>query len=383
MTALEDVSTFDFSRDDEDDGRTQKGNSCIERFKLDRGFEGRASTIEVTRSLDLVDLLNGKRAIGTEWVFRNKKDEMGIVIRNKARLVAQGYTKEEGIDYDEVFALIARIEAIRLFVAYASFKCFMVYQMDVKTTFLYGKTEEEVYVYQPPGFEDPNFSDRVYKIKKALYGLHQAPRAWYETLSTYLLDNGFQRGKTNKTLLIKRHKGDILLVQVYVDDIIFGELTLFLGLQVKQKKDGTFISQDKYVAKILKKFGFTEVKTVSTPMETQKPLLKDEDGEEVDVHMYRSIIGSLMYLTYSRPEIMFAVCVCARYQVNPKVLHLHAVKGDFRRDLRLADEEDEAIHKELGDRLVRAATIASSLKAKLDSGKISKTQSKETPNEPM
>ncbi|GJX72910.1 uncharacterized mitochondrial protein-like protein [Tanacetum coccineum] len=191
-------------------------------------------------------------------------------------------------------------------------------------------------------------------VEKALYGLHQAPRAWYETLSTYLLDNEFQRGKIDKTLFIKRYKGDILLVQVYVDDIIFGstkkelcnafeklmhekfqmssmgELTFFLGLQVEQKKDGIFISQDKYVGEILKKFRFTEVKTASTPIETQKPLLKDENGEEVDVHMYRSMIGSLMYLTSSRPDIMFAVCACARYQVNPKVSHLHAVKRIFR-----------------------------------------------------
>ncbi|GKB64793.1 uncharacterized mitochondrial protein-like protein [Tanacetum coccineum] len=192
------------------------------------------------------------------------------------------------------------------------------------------------------------------QVEKALYELHQAHRAWYETLSIYLLDNGFERGKIDKTLFIKRYKGDILLVQVYVDGIIFGftkkelciafnklmhekfqmssmgELTFFLGLQVKQKKDGIFISQDKYVDEILKKFGFTEIKTTSTPMETQKPLLKDEDGEEVDVHIYRSMIGSLMYLTSSRPDIMFAVCACARYQVNPKVSYLHAVKRIFR-----------------------------------------------------
>ncbi|GJU37297.1 putative ribonuclease H-like domain-containing protein [Tanacetum coccineum] len=204
--------------------------------------------------------------------------------------------------------------------------------MDVKSAFLYGKIEEEVYVCKPPRFEDPDFLDRVYKVEKALYELHQAPRAWYETLSTYLLDNGFQRGKIDKTFFTKRHKGNILLVQVYVDDIIFGstkkelcnafeklmhekfqmssmgELTFFLGLQ---------------------KFGFTEVKTASTPMETQKPLLKDEDDEEVDVHMYRLIIGSLMYLTSSRPEIMFAVYACARYQVNLKVSHLYAVKRIF------------------------------------------------------
>ncbi|GKD85866.1 uncharacterized mitochondrial protein-like protein [Tanacetum coccineum] len=226
--------------------------------------------------------------------------------------------------------------------------------IDVKSAFLYGTIEKEIYVCQPPGFEDPDFPDRVYKVEKALYGLHQAPKAWYETLSTYLLDNGFQRGKIDKTLFIRRDKGDILLVQVYVDDIIFGstrkslctefekmmhkkfqmssmgELTFFLGLQVKQKEDRIFISQDKYMTEILKKFGFIDVKTASTPLETQKPLLKDEDGEEVDVHMYRSMIGSLMYLTSSRPNIMFAVCACARYQVNPKVSHLHAVKRIFR-----------------------------------------------------
>ncbi|GJU04793.1 retrovirus-related pol polyprotein from transposon TNT 1-94 [Tanacetum coccineum] len=313
-----------------------------------------SKNLEEYRRTQKVDLPNGKRAIGTKWVFKNKLDERGTVIRNKARLVAQGYTQKEGIDYNEVFAPVARIEAIRLFLAYASFKDFVVYPMDVKSAFLYGKIEKEVYVCQPPGFEDPNFPDRVYKVEEALYGLHQAPRAWYETLSTYLLDNRFQRGKIDKTLFIRRDKGDILLVQVYVDDIIFGstkkslctefekmmhkkfqmssigELTFFLGLQVKHKKDEIFISQDKYVTEILKKFGFTDVKTASTPMETHKPLLKDEDGEEVDVHLYRSMIGSLMYLTSSRPDILFAVCACARYQVNPKVSHQHAVKRIFR-----------------------------------------------------
>ncbi|GJU27976.1 putative ribonuclease H-like domain-containing protein [Tanacetum coccineum] len=245
----------------------------------------------------LVELPNGKRAIGTKWVFKNKKDEKGIMIKNKARLVAQGYTQEEGIDYDEVFAPVARIEAIRLFLAYASFKDFVVYQMDVKSAFLYGKIKEEVYVCQLPGFEDTDFPDREYKVEKALHGLHQAPRACYETLSTYLLDNGFQRGKIDKNLFIKRDKSDILLIQVYVDDIIFGstrkkmctefekmmhkkfqmssmgELTFFLGLQVKQKEDGIFISQDKYVNEILNKFVFFDVKTASTPMETHKTLL--------------------------------------------------------------------------------------------------------------
>nr|GEZ55218.1 putative ribonuclease H-like domain-containing protein [Tanacetum cinerariifolium] len=290
------------------------------------------------------------------WIeaMQNKKDERGIVIRNKARLVAQGHTQEEGIDYEEVFAPVARIEAIRLFLAYASFMGFMVYQMDVKSAFLYETIEEEVYVCQPPRFEDPNHPDKVYKVVKAIYGLHQAPRAWYETLANYLLENGLQRGKIDQTLFIKRQKGDILLVQIYIDDIIFGatnkdlcksfekltkdkfqtssmgELTFFLGLQVKQNNDGIFISQDKYVAEILRKFRLTKGKSASTPIDTEKPLLKDPDGEDVDVHTYRSMISSLMYLTSSRPDIMFAVCACARFQVTPKVSHLHAVKRIFR-----------------------------------------------------
>ncbi|KAJ9550759.1 hypothetical protein OSB04_014804 [Centaurea solstitialis] len=266
----------------------------------------------------------------------NKTDERGIVIKNKARLVAQGYTQEEGIDYDDVFAPVARIEAIRLFLAFASYKGFKVYQMDVKSAFLYGTIDEEVYVSQPPGFEDPKYPDKVYKLRKALYGLHQAPRAWYDTLSSYLLENKFERGVIDKTLFIKRTKTDMLLVQIYVDDIIFGstkddmckefeelmhkkfkmssmgELTFFLGLQVKQKPEGIFINQSKYVASMLQKFGMNDAKPASTPMETHKHLTADVEGEEVDVHHYRSMIGSLMYLTASRPDIMFAVCVCAR-----------------------------------------------------------------------
>nr|GEU56582.1 hypothetical protein [Tanacetum cinerariifolium] len=273
----------------------------------------------------LVDLPPRKRAIGTKW----------------------GHRQEEGIYYDEVFAPIARIEAIKLFLAYASFMDFTVYQIDVKSAFLYGTIEEGVYVSQPPGFVDPEFPDRVYKVEKALYGLHQAHRAWYETLSTYLLDNGFRRGIIDKTLFIKNIKDDILLVQVYADDIIFGstkrslstefeqlmhkrfqmssigELTFFLGLQVDQRKDGVFLSQNKYVSDILKKFGFSSVKSATTPMETHKPLSKDAAGTYVDVNLYRSMIGSLTYLTSFRPYIMFALCACSRFQVQPKVSHMH------------------------------------------------------------
>ncbi|GJY20943.1 putative ribonuclease H-like domain-containing protein [Tanacetum coccineum] len=280
---------------------------------------------KISQALD--DEVGVKKAIGTKWVYRNKKDERGIVVRNKARLVAQGYKQEEGIDYDEVFAHVARVEAIRVFLAFASFMNFPVYQMDVKSAFLYVTIEEEVYVSQPPGFVDLEFLEKVYKVEKALYGLHQAPRAWYETLSTYLLDNGFNKGQMDKTLFIKRVKGDILLVQVYVDDIIFGSTKKSLCTDFEQIMHK---SQDKYVGEILKKFGFSSIRTASTPMETNKALTKDEDGEDVDVHLYRSMIRSLMYLTSSRPNIMFSVCACSRFQVQPKVSHLNAVKRIFR-----------------------------------------------------
>nr|GEW27133.1 putative ribonuclease H-like domain-containing protein [Tanacetum cinerariifolium] len=232
------------------------------------------------------------RPIGTKWVLKNKKDKRGIVIRNKARLVAQGYTQEEGIDYDEVFVHVARIEAIRLFLAYALFMGFKVYQMDVKSTFLYGTIDEEVYVMQPPGFQDPKSSAKMYKVEKAIE---------FEAL----MHEKFQMSA-------------------------MGELNFFHGLQVLQKEDGIFLSQNKYVGDILKKFRYSEVRSSNTPMDKENPWGKDGTGKDVDLHLYRSMIGSLMYLTVSRPDIMFALCACARHQVTPKECHLHTVNRIFR-----------------------------------------------------
>ncbi|GJY96571.1 putative ribonuclease H-like domain-containing protein [Tanacetum coccineum] len=302
----------------------------------------------------LVDFPEGKYTIGTKWILKNKRDAKGIVVRNKARLIAQGHRQEEGIDYDEVFAPVARIKAIRLFLAFASYLGFMVYQMDVKSAFLYRRIDEEVYVTQPKGFVDPQHPKKVYKVVKALYGLHQAPRAWYATLSTFLLKHGYRRGTIDKTLFLKKHKRDIILVQVYVDDIIFGstkkawcdefealmkgefemsamrELTFFLGLQVQQRSDGIFISQNKYVKDILQKFDLENIRTVTTPYEAQNPKSKNEPDSSINVHLYRSIIGSLMYLTASRPDIMFAVSACLRNQVTPTTSNLEAVKKIFK-----------------------------------------------------
>nr|GEW05470.1 putative ribonuclease H-like domain-containing protein [Tanacetum cinerariifolium] len=246
-----------------------------------------------------VDFHAGKYAIGTKWILKNKRDARGIVVQNKARLVPQRHRQEEGIDYDEVFAL-------------------------------------------------------VYKVVKALYGLHQALRAWYATLFTFLLKHGYKRGTINKTLFLKNNNRDIILVQVYVDDIIFGstkkawcdefetlmkgefqmidmgELTFFLGLQVQQIPDGVFIHQDKYVHELLNKFNLGSVRMETTPYEAPKPKSKNESDSPVNVQLYRSMIGSLMYLTTSRPDIMFAVSACSRHQVTPTTSNLEAVKKIFK-----------------------------------------------------
>ncbi|GJV57715.1 putative ribonuclease H-like domain-containing protein [Tanacetum coccineum] len=296
----------------------------------------------------LVDLPNGKRAIGTKWVFKNKKDERGIVIRNKARLVAQGHRQEEGIYYEEVFAPVARIEAIRLFFAYASFMGFLVYQMDVKSAFLYGTIREEVYVTQPLGFKDPDHPNKVYKVVKALYGLHQTLRA----------------------------------------------------------------CQDKYVAEILKKFNYTDVKSASTPIDLEKPLVKDRDADDVDVHLYTSMIETLIYLITSRPDIIYLKgkpTLGLWYSRDSSFKLVAYTDSDYagatqdRKSTtggcqflgnRLISWQcktqtvvatstneaeyvaaasccgqvgDEAVHKELGDRMEMAASTASSLEAEQDS----------------
>ncbi|KAH9649201.1 Integrase catalytic domain-containing protein [Citrus sinensis] len=303
---------------------------------------------------ELVPKPEHQYVIGTKWVFRNKMDESGVVVRNKARLVAQGYNQEERIDFDETFAPVTRLESIRMLLVYACHKDFILYQMDVNSAFLNEYIMEEVYVKQPPGFENEKFPDHVYKLSKALYGLKQAPRAWYDRLKNFLLDNDFSMGKADTTLFVKHKNQDILIVQIYVDDIIFcstnellckdfsscmsqefemsmmGELKYFLGLQLKQNEEGIFINQAKYVKDLLKRFGYDNGTAKSTPMSTTIKLDKDEKGKEVDIKMYRGMIGSLLYLTASRPDIMFSVCLCARFQSCPKKSHLLAVKRIFR-----------------------------------------------------
>nr|GEX15050.1 hypothetical protein [Tanacetum cinerariifolium] len=302
---------------------------------------------------ELVDRPLCKNVINMKWLWKNKRDEENTVIRNKSHLVAKGYAQKEGVDFEESFAPVARLEAVRLFIAYAAHKSFSVYQMDVKTAFLYGPLKEEVYVNKPDGFVDPYHPDKVYRLKKALYGLKQAPRAWYDELSNFLVSKGFSKSFIDQTLFITKHRGDIFLVQIYVDDIIFGftnpnlskrfeklmhnkfemsmmgELKFFLGIQIHQSPRGIFINQAKYAQEILIKHGMTSCDSVGTPMAT-KHLDADLSRTPVDQTKYRSMVGALMYLTASRPDIVHATCYCARYQAKLTKKHLTVIKQIFR-----------------------------------------------------
>ncbi|KAI3784197.1 hypothetical protein L1987_43291 [Smallanthus sonchifolius] len=240
---------------------------------------------------NLVDLPKGMYPIGTKWVFKCKKDDRGVVVRNKARLVVQGFNQQEGIDYNEVYAPVVRLEAIRLFLAFASYKGCKVFQLDV-----YGKVKEEVYVCQPSGFEDPLNPNKVFKLDKALYGLCKD----FESV---------MKSKFEMSAM--------------------GELSFFLGLQVNQKEDGFFIHQSKYVKDILSRFKMEDCTLYDTPTPVNHRLNSDPDGKDVDCRLYRAMIGSLMYLTTSRPDITFVVCICSRFQAKPKESHLIAVKRIF------------------------------------------------------
>nr|GEY85572.1 hypothetical protein [Tanacetum cinerariifolium] len=228
---------------------------------------------------------------------RLRLDELGGILKNKARLVARGYYQEEGSDFEESFASVARIESIRIFLAFASHMNMVVYQMDVKTAFLNGNLREEVYVSQSNGFVDKDNPNHVYKLKKALYGLKQAPCTWYDMLSSFLISQYFSKGSVDPTLFIRRGGKELLLVQIYVDDIIFAAST---------------------------------PKLLDIPRVEKSKLHEDKEWKAVDPSHYRGMIGTILYLTASRPDLQFAICMCAWYQARPIGKHLHTVKRIFR-----------------------------------------------------
>nr|GEW06888.1 retrovirus-related Pol polyprotein from transposon TNT 1-94 [Tanacetum cinerariifolium] len=250
-------------------------------------------------SMSSNDLRYKVMVITLKWIYKVKLDELGGILKNKARLVARGYRQEEGIEFEESFDLVARLEAKRIFLGYAAHKNMVIYQIDVKTVFLNGNLREEVYVSQPDGFVDQDNLNHVYKLKKALYGLKQSPRVWYDMLSSFLISQDFSKGLVDPTLFIFRNGNDLLLVQIYVDDIIFaastpelcelfsklmcskfkmsmmGKISFFLGLQISQSPRGIFINQSKYALESLKKYDFKSCNPVDTPMVEKSKL--DED----------------------------------------------------------------------------------------------------------
>ncbi|GJX25698.1 retrovirus-related pol polyprotein from transposon TNT 1-94 [Tanacetum coccineum] len=291
--------------------------------------------------------------INLKWLFKVKLDEFGGVLKNKARLVAKGYRQEEGINFKESFTLVARIEAIRIFKANVAHKNMTVYQIDVKTAFLNDVLREEVCVSQPEGFVDQDHPNYVYTLKKDLYGLKRAPRAWYDMLSKFLLSHKFSKGVIDPTLLMRKEGKDFLLVQIYVDDIIFastnpefcnifanemsskfkmsmmGKMSFLLGLQISQNPRGVFINQSTYALQIIKIYGMDSSDPVDTPIIKRAKFDEYPQGIPVDPTRYRCMVGSFMYLTSSRHDLVFVVCICARYQARPTEEHLTVVNRVF------------------------------------------------------
>lgn len=319
-----------------------------------KAMDDEISSIQKNNTWELTNLLEGKKAVGVKWVYKIKRNAQGEVQRYKARLVAKGYTQKAGIDYEEVFAPVARMETIRLLISLAAQHSWKIYQLDVKTAFLNGYLEEEIYVEQPPGYVQAGDEEKVCKLQKALYGLKQAPRAWNTRIDTYFKANGFMQCPYEHAMYVKKEQdGGILFVCLYVDDLIFtgnnpsmfntfksnmmkefemtdiGLMAHFLGIEVKQHEDGIFISQRTYAADVLKKFGMEKCNQVTTPVESGLELRKNEDGD-VDPTYFKSLVGSLRYLTCTRPDILYGVGLISRYMETPDQSHLNAAKRILR-----------------------------------------------------
>jgi hypothetical protein len=295
-----------------------------------------------------------QNVVGTKWVFRNKQDEHRVVTRNKARLVAKGYAQVTGLDFEETFAPVARLESIRILLAYAAHHSFRLFQMGVKSAFLNGPIKEEVYVEQPPTLRMTDIPTMYISSLRRSMDLSKPQEHGMNALEISLFLTLSRLGKPIPLFFTKTCNSDLFVCQMYVDDIIFGstnqesceefsrvmmqkfvmsmigELTYFLGFQVKQLKDGTFFSQTKYTQDLLKRFGMKDAKPTKTPMGTDGHIDLNKGGKFVDQKAYRSMIGSLLYLCASRLNIMLSVCMCARYQFDPKECHLVAVKRIIR-----------------------------------------------------
>lgn len=310
--------------------------------------------IEKNKTWQVVERPSNKNVISVKWIFRLKTNASGEAIKHKARLVARGFTQEYGVDYLETFAPVSRYDTIRTLMAIAAQHKWKLFQMDVKSAFLNGDLEEEIYVEQPPGFIKEGEERKVFKLYKTLYGLKQAPRAWYGRIDGYFVKNGFERSINDAALYVKKTLEDILVVSLYVDDIIvtgsnmekieqfkkemksefemtdLGELNYFLGMEVIQNEDGIFLSQEKYAKKLLKKFGMQDCKSLSTPLTPHDKKEEVLNEKLEDVTKYRSMIGGILYLCASRPYIMYASSYLSRYMTSPLKQHLQEAQRVLR-----------------------------------------------------
>ena len=330
-------------------------NEAVKYKKWRDAMAKEIDSIEKNGTWRLTTLPSGVKAIGVKWVFKTKLNEHGTVEKHKARLVAKGYAQQYGIDYTEVFAPVARLDTIRLILATAAQNKWEVYQLDVKSAFLQGELKEEVYVQQPTGFEKKGEEEKVYKLNKALYGLKQAPRAWYSSIESYFVREGFERCASEHTLFTKEKEGGkILIVSLYVDDLIYtgnnksiceefkmsmmhefdmsdlGKMSYFLGIEIIQNSKGIFMCQRKYAREVLARFGMSDSKPVGNPIVPGTRLSKDEKGTKIDSTMFKQVVGSLMYLTATRPDIMFGVSLISRYMSSPTEEHWCATKRILR-----------------------------------------------------
>lgn len=336
------------------DGENIAFVEAVKDEKWRHAMDEEIKSIEKNQTWEIADLPTGQKPIGVKWIYKKKCNAKGMVERYKARLVAKGYRQKAGIDYDEVFAPVARMDTIRLLITQVAQMKWPIYQMDVKSAFLNGTLEEEVYVEQPPGYAQVGQEKKVLKLKKALYGLKQAPRAWNTRIDTYFKQNGFMQCPYEHALYVKKSKIGVMFVALYVDDLIFmgsnqkmvmefkevmkkefemtdlGLMKYFLGLEVKQTKTGIFICQEAYAKEILKRFNMEECKPVRTPMETGTKLSRFGGGDRVDASLYRSLVGCLRYLTCTRPDIAYSVGVISRFMEEPRQSHWKAVKRILR-----------------------------------------------------
>ena len=323
-------------------------------LKWREAMDDEMASIEKNQTWKLTKLPSEAKCIGVKWIYKTKLNENGDVSKYKARLVAKGYSQEQGLDYTEVYAPVARMDTIRTILATAAQRAWDVYQLDVKSAFLHGVLAEDVYVQQPKGYEVIGQEDKVYKLHKALYGLKQAPRAWFSRIEEYFSKEGFMKSQNEETLFLKVDRGNILIVSVYVDDLIYtgddmkmmedfknsmqkefdmsdlGKMRYFLGIEVLQTSSGIHISQTKYALEVLRRFEMESCNAVYNPMVPGEKLNMDEEGDRVDATYYKQIIGSLMYLTTTRPDLQFSVSLLSRFMSSPTTLHVQAAKKVLR-----------------------------------------------------